>query len=669
MTVTPKQIKRLRTYSDDVASIRGTAVVPTLTTPVIKKSVERMSLTKSSPSVTLMPPANIKTPETKKSEPVVIKKAAPPVPPPVTPRPITATIPSTPAVPKVTPQKITPTVEPPKITKPKIGGLQEEISLLNKNQPASILTTSTNQLNVEEGSGDGSIVTDRKKDTFNVFIASWRALGTWLDEKFRILEPEKSTKGPTVRPVESRREVITKAASQGVIAPRGDMTTVTPTKPATPPSIENESSPVITIKKAEAVPPSSWSHFKEAEESKKDDVVNTGVEVTERPSVIGPVPTPPAQKISDTEPVTSADKVILEKKSANEKTQTPISKTTEVYVKAQETIVPKATPSSETVSATAIPEQLVKVPEVAPTNSTPLQSYTKPKEPIPSEVTPPPEPVKVPDYAPRTIVEEETKPEKEVETEASVVVTKPLPKPVRFATPKPVPFPIIRVSIIAVTSIVFGISLALWLFGGDTEPNQPIAGSDTESVALVSPDQKTDVLVTNNRDSFLESITNANVSSGSSVTLLQPKMNLNGTSTIPPAATILEILSPRWPGSFTRAVEEINFGQFNGKSFIVMRVTSFELGFSGLLSSESTLVSDFEPLFGTPVSGTFDLSARTVGNIVDPYFVDSNVKNHDVRILRDELQKERLVYGFINRDTIVIAPDSVTFEAVADKIK
>ncbi len=690
MTEATTQIKRLRTYSDDVASIRGVKPVPVSTTPTIKTPVERLSLTKSSPAITLMPPANVKPVVIKKTEPVVIKKLDTPPPPTVAPQPIITAIPKTPVVVKEVSQKISSPAKNTTAVKPQVSELQNEISLLNKKQPASILTASNNQLNADEGDGGGSIVTDRKKDTFNLFTASWTALGAWLDKKLRIFEPEKSTKGPTVRPVESRREVITKAASQGNIAPRGDKTTVTPVKPAIPSVEETSSSPVITIKKAEAVPPSSWSHYKDnegaekivtAEADKIAPVITPEISTTAKGAVASvPEVKTPVKEAVVAEPI-SATPIIpnpetskadaaatpARETSARILEQTPVSIPTQVYKKAEETKAPETTPP-QPVSTTLTPKEPAEASKETPVISVPLQSYSKPETTKIPE-TPPPQPIAVPTYVPDTIVEQEREPEKELAAEAPAVITKAPQKTVRFATPKPSPFPIIRVSIIAVTSIVFGVSLALWLFGGNTEPNQPVAGSNTESVALVAPDQKTDVPVTNNRDSFLESIAKASVSSGSSVTLLQPKMNVNGTNTVPPAATILEILSPRWPGSFARAVEEINFGKLNGKSFMVMKVTSFEVGFSGLLASEATLISDFEPLFGAPVTGTFDLSARTVGNIVEPYFVDSSVKNHDVRILRDELQKERLVYGFINRDTIVIAPDSATFEAVADKIK
>jgi hypothetical protein len=101
----------------------------------------------------------------------------------------------------------------------------------------------------------------------------------------------------------------------------------------------------------------------------------------------------------------------------------------------------------------------------------------------------------------------------------------------------------------------------------------------------------------------------------------------------------------------------------------VLKVTSFEAAFGGLLSWESSISADLSPFFGAPVTGTFDPTDRSTTQIRAPYFKDTVIANLDARILTDETQKERLVYAFLDRNTVILTVNKSALEAVINAVK
>ena len=589
MTEVVSKIKRLRTFSGDVMNARGDLSVPETTTPQAK-----FVLKKPQPTVTRIPP-----------QPAPI-----PTLPPLPPKPITLPLKVAPVTVVEKPEPVAKTIIP--TFAPHI--IKDELSALDKPAPSSILAVPSNRLDVMEAENSidvGNIISDRKNKRFNVFSATWEAVKEWFVSErlqFEKRQDEKEAAIPKVRPVESRKEVVAKAASQSALAPKDDHKNVVVRQQTESDKKAAAEAPVIAIKSSASVPAPSWSHF------------------------TGEIPL-----------------------------ATPASTTAEIK--------PEPTPTMQ--APVEIPV-VIKEPEVVSVPVPVVEVIPKEEIPSPIKEAPVEAPIAVPSYAPvEEMVEEPATTSANVVAEEEVFIPEPKPisrTPTRFATPTRTPFPIVRVGIIGVMSIVLGVSASLWLFGGGEETNQEIAAQD-DTISLIAADQKVDVPVSNDRTEFLSALTKVSVPAENAVSLLQPKINLSGTVSTPPTATILQILNLQLPGSFTRSIETINFGRYDGRFFIALRVTSFEAGFSGLLSGESLLITDLYPLFGTPVTGTFDPSARTAGGVVEPFFVDSTVKNHDVRILRDELQKERLVYGFVNRNTIIIATDSAVFAAAAEKIK
>ena len=131
------------------------------------------------------------------------------------------------------------------------------------------------------------------------------------------------------------------------------------------------------------------------------------------------------------------------------------------------------------------------------------------------------------------------------------------------------------------------------------------------------------------------------------------------------AKMILATLSLRAPGSFTRAITDITFGSLNGtEPFILIKATNFDTAFGGMLDWEPDMSADLSPLFGLPVTQSFDPYARTDTQIRSAFFRDTIVSNKSVRVLVDAQDNERLLYAFVTPNIILIAPNTETFNTI-----
>lgn len=98
--------------------------------------------------------------------------------------------------------------------------------------------------------------------------------------------------------------------------------------------------------------------------------------------------------------------------------------------------------------------------------------------------------------------------------------------------------------------------------------------------------------------------------------------------------------------------------------YLVFSTTSYDYAFSGMLAWERTLEDDLAP-FMSP-NATYTAPAGTQGGNV---FVDTIVRNHDIRVLRDDSGVIRLLYGIIDRKTIIITTRVETFLAIAERLQ
>lgn len=114
------------------------------------------------------------------------------------------------------------------------------------------------------------------------------------------------------------------------------------------------------------------------------------------------------------------------------------------------------------------------------------------------------------------------------------------------------------------------------------------------------------------------------------------------------------------PEILTRSLEKPFMAGFWGEQndsstpFVILKVSSKETGFAGMLEWESSLPHFFDTIFDTNIAGTITPTTK---------FHDIVVLGKDARIFNAQ-SKSALLYTFVNQNTIVIAGSHSALEAL-----
>jgi hypothetical protein len=116
------------------------------------------------------------------------------------------------------------------------------------------------------------------------------------------------------------------------------------------------------------------------------------------------------------------------------------------------------------------------------------------------------------------------------------------------------------------------------------------------------------------------------------------------------------------------------------RPFFILRVNSYERTFAGMLGWENRMVTDlglWYPEYATstvmpePVTPTTATSSIVMQPLLPPApqnFVDAVVANHDVRVLRDRSGRSLILYGYADRQTLIIVRDEAAFTALVARL-
>ncbi len=156
-----------------------------------------------------------------------------------------------------------------------------------------------------------------------------------------------------------------------------------------------------------------------------------------------------------------------------------------------------------------------------------------------------------------------------------------------------------------------------------------------------------------------------------------------------PGGSLIEALRLQAPTIILRNIEDAStVGVIRAGSetrpFFILRVTSYERTFAGMLAWEETMPQQLRILYpayqSSPfVSNTASTTAATSTipksqTVVVPKetapagFVDEVASNHDVRILYDAQHRAILLYGYRDKNTLIIARDRAAFAALVDRL-
>jgi len=123
---------------------------------------------------------------------------------------------------------------------------------------------------------------------------------------------------------------------------------------------------------------------------------------------------------------------------------------------------------------------------------------------------------------------------------------------------------------------------------------------------------------------------------------------------------LLTILRSRAPSSLIRAFDPLFMFGANGSSrFMIIKLTSFENAFAGMLLWEKNLAEDIGPLFAT---------APLLRNIPPEHkFVDLADRNKDIRLL--EIGGEDIIlYSFFDNKMLIITDHIDTLRTIIDRL-
>ncbi len=101
--------------------------------------------------------------------------------------------------------------------------------------------------------------------------------------------------------------------------------------------------------------------------------------------------------------------------------------------------------------------------------------------------------------------------------------------------------------------------------------------------------------------------------------------------------------------------------------FVIFKTSSFENSYAGMMEWESGLQSDFDTLFSLNENKGGGLNAALTPSIVNK-FQDITIVNKDVRILYDEQKRPIMLYGIIDKDTIIITTNEDAFREIVSRL-
>lgn len=321
----------------------------------------------------------------------------------------------------------------------------------------------------------------------------------------------------------------------------------------------------------------------------------------------------------------------------------------------------KLTPKPEPTTPTPLPQ-----PELAPPVIPPLPSKVEASATI------------VPELAPTTPVS--VTPTESVPTEV-ILTNQNAVEPVRLEIGKTAQSKVFKakppltgrnfrwlfyigVATTAIVATLCGAGLVTWLLGESATPVVPVAVTDLPD-NFVTPVPQSPVVklaMPRTRGEWYDDV--LSVDQGN-LTTIMPTTNIGGAERPVTTEEILTMMSLKVEPALIRSIKEMTFMLVDEKPAIILKVSAYDATFGGLLLSESVLSTELAPLFGTPVNATYKVGVGTVS----PEFIDELAENHDVRVLNDEMENERLVYGFINQNTVVITTDKEAFSALASRLR
>lgn len=197
----------------------------------------------------------------------------------------------------------------------------------------------------------------------------------------------------------------------------------------------------------------------------------------------------------------------------------------------------------------------------------------------------------------------------------------------------------------------------LYFFKTENETTVPTSVEKT----LISYTQKKDItLPTADVSSLASALLQEQSSFPSSVNNVLYTSFIHDGSSVS-AVELFRLIAAGAGDALKRNITDAMFGVYSYDSneiFMIVRPEDFGIVYSGMLEWESTLGSNLSPFF--PLLRQHLITNPSV-------FTDETYKNKDVRVIRNENGAVVLLYGFIDKNTLVITANERVFEAILNR--
>lgn len=97
--------------------------------------------------------------------------------------------------------------------------------------------------------------------------------------------------------------------------------------------------------------------------------------------------------------------------------------------------------------------------------------------------------------------------------------------------------------------------------------------------------------------------------------------------------------------------------------FLILQTNLYDYAFEGMLTWEGAIEQDLAPLFSPGGKYTEPVFSG------DSSFVDTVMNNLDVRVLRDNEKTVRILYSFVNKNTLLITTDVQAFVELSGRLR
>lgn len=167
------------------------------------------------------------------------------------------------------------------------------------------------------------------------------------------------------------------------------------------------------------------------------------------------------------------------------------------------------------------------------------------------------------------------------------------------------------------------------------------------------------------RESLLATIatTKSKLRGGSSVEQIQLHYGGDPTSDLMTTSDFLFRLASHAPAPLVRAFDKsFMLGVMGSPShtFLIVKLTSFENAFPGMLEWEPLMAEDIWPLVA---------SESVIDSIPSqPQFDDVVIENRDARILKDNSGRTALLYSFYDNNYLIITDNETTFRTIIQRL-